>query len=114
MGGRRVTPSGTASGALVGLAATLATAAVPYRGPVVRVSNECVPRDHPDCSGAVLAAGLPLYWVSDSPWVSAIGTLSPFGEDPVRGWALGADVAFWSAAFAVGARAWRRRADRAA
>ena len=114
MGGRRVTLPEAAYAGLVGLAVTLATFQVQYRGPVVRTSNECVPRDHPDCSGAVLAAGLPFYWVSDSPWVSAIGTLSPIGEDPVRGWAFGADVAFWGAAFAVGARAWRRRADRAA
>ena len=111
MGGRRVTLSGAVFAALVGLAATLATAAVPYRGPVVRVSNECEPRDHPACFGPVLAAGLPLYWVSDSPWVSAGNALTPFVEDPVRWWALAADVAVWGAAFAVGARAWRRRTE---
>ena len=114
MGGRRVSTPGVLLAALVGVAATLATFHVQYVGPVVRVSNECEPRDHPDCLGPVLAAGLPLWCVSDSPWVSAGNSLTPWFEDPIRWWAFGADVTLWGAAFAAGARALGSRTGRSA
>ncbi len=114
MGGRRVGAPGVLLAALVGVAATLATFPVQRVGPVVRVSNECEPRDHPACFGPVLAAGLPLWWVSDSPWVSAGASLTPGVEDPIRWWAFWADVTLWGAAFAAGARALGRRAGRSA
>ncbi|PAP75669.1 hypothetical protein [Rubrivirga marina] len=92
-----------------GLGATLVTFAVQYVGPVVRVRNECEPRDAPAWVGPVLAAGLPLYWVSDSPWISAVSSLTPFVEAPVRWWALLADATFGGVAFAVVARARKSR-----
>jgi hypothetical protein len=56
--------------------------------------------------------GPPLWWVSNGPWVSALGSLTPCSEDPVRWWVFWADVAFWGAAFAVGARALKNRTGR--
>ena len=110
MGGRRV--GRLLRAALVGVAATLATGWVQYLGPEVIVSNLCDPPDAPGCVDRVLVAGLPLWWVSDSPWVSAVGTVTPFVEDPVRGWAFGVDVLAWGAAFGAAAGAGRRRRAR--
>jgi len=64
VGGRRVGARGVGLAASVGVAATVS---VEDPGPVVRTSDEDVPQDHVDCRGQVLAAGLPLWWVSDSP-----------------------------------------------
>ena len=105
-------PARLALCALIGVAATLATFFVPYQGPEVLVSNECPTDDDPHCRGRVLAAGLPLYWVSDSPWVSARNALTPFLEDPVRWWAFGVDVLAWALVAAlVGGLAARIRSE---